>query len=229
MSIHQPAYLPWLGYFDKIARSDLFIYLDTVQFQKSSFQNRNKILSKDGPIWLTVPVETSGVLYTAPLKDIRLSGNAWQRKHLTALQMNYGGAIRAQDVLADLQKFYLAEWKTLSDLCWSMLEYFSTSLGIENDIVRASELKATGGKSDLILELCKEVGATTYLSGALGRDYLNLADFRREGIAVEFQDYKHPTYKQLYPGFVPNMGVVDLLMNERDPSGVLGLSQVATW
>ena len=93
VSIHQPAYLPWLGYFDKIARADLFIWLDNVQFQKNSFQNRNKILTKDGPVWLTVPMRTSGVLYETPLKDVEIDNSKnWRVKHLSSIKMNYGKA-----------------------------------------------------------------------------------------------------------------------------------------
>ncbi len=218
VSIHQPAYLPWLGYFDKIARADLFIWLDNVQFQKNSFQNRNKILTKDGPSWLTVPVRTSGVLYETPLKDAEIDNSRnWRAKHVSSIRMNYNKAMRFSDCFPALAGFYEREWQTLDRLCWEMLDYFNTLLGVTTPIRRASDMSADGSKSDLVLDLCKKAGATTYLSGALGRDYLDLPSFAAAGIAVEFQDYKHPPYRQAYPGFVPNLAVIDLIMNEERP------------
>ena len=215
VSIHQPAYLPWLGYFDKIARADLFIWLDDVQFQKNSFQNRNKILTKDGPSWLTVPVRTSGVLYDTPLRDVEIDNSKnWRAKHSASIHMNYNKARNFDDCFPALSRFYEREWPTLDGLCWEMLGYFNTLLGVTTPIRRASEMNAKGAKSDLVLDLCQQAGATTYLSGVLGRDYLNLESFARAGIAVEFQGYKHPSYRQAYPGFVPNLAVIDLLMNE---------------
>src|SRR5690606_31024018 len=93
-SIHQPAYLPWMGYFDKIVRSDLFIFMDNVQFQKNSFQNRNRIRTKSGPVWLTVPIETSESLFTTTLAETRIDNRSnWRSKHATALRMNYGRAV----------------------------------------------------------------------------------------------------------------------------------------
>lgn len=223
VSIHQPAYLPWLGYFDKIARADLFIWLDNVQFQKNSFQNRNKILTKDGPAWLTVPVRTSGVLYETPLKDVEIDNSKnWRGKHLASIRMNYGKAPRFDGAFSALSRFYEREWHTLDLLCRDMLDYFNVLLGVTTPIRRASEMSPGGAKSDLVLDLCRKAGATTYLSGALGRDYLDLASFAAAGIAVEFQDYKHPAYAQAYPGFTPNLAVIDLLMNEARPERFFG-------
>jgi len=222
VSIHQPAYLPWLGYFDKIARADLFIWLDNVQFQKNSFQNRNKILTKDGSAWLTVPMRTSGALYETPLKDVEIDNSKnWRGKHIASIRMNYAKTPRFGDCFPTLSRFYEREWRTLDLLCWEMLGYFNTLLGVATPIRRASDMGANGAKSDLVLDLCQRAGATTYLSGALGRDYLDLPSFARAGIAVEFQDYKHPPYRQAYPGFVPNLAVIDLIMNEERPDRFL--------
>ncbi|MEW6593799.1 MAG: WbqC family protein [Thermodesulfobacteriota bacterium] len=224
VSIHQPAYLPWLGYFDKIKRADLFIYLDTVQYQKNSFQNRNKIRTKSGPIWLTVPVETSGRLYTTPLKEIAIDNRRdWRAKHRRALMMHYGRSRMFDAVFPRLEPFYLRSWERLADLCWEMMVEFNRMLGIGTRIVRASELEVgEGGKSDLVLNICKATGATTYLSGSLGRHYLVLDDFAAADIEVVFQDYVHPTYTQQYPGFEPFMGIVDCLFNEPDAGKFIG-------
>lgn len=223
VSIHQPAYLPWLGYFDKIRKADLFIYLDTVQFQKNSFQNRNKIRTKSGPIWLTVPMETSGKLYTTPLSDMAIDPRQnWQSKHLAAIKMNYSRASQFERILPMIEPFYQRPWDRLSPLCWEMMLEFNRQLNIGTRIVKASEMDGiAGGKSDLVLNLCRAAGATTYLSGSLGRDYLNLDDFTAAGIDVVFQDYVHPTYVQQYKGFEPFLGIIDLLFNSEEPGSVV--------
>jgi len=223
VSIHQPAYLPWLGYFDKIRRADIFIYLDTIQFQKQSFQNRNKVRTADGSIWLTVPVETKGKLYDTALKDLTINNRVdWRRKHRAAIEMNYRNAPCFDVIIPLLNQFYDEEWERLSDLCYAMLTAFNRLLGIETKIVKASDLpEVQGEKGELIVNLCRAVGAKHYISGTLGGNYLEPEAFARHGIALAFQDYKHPVYGQVYPGFEPNMAVVDLLMNEKNPGRLL--------
>ena len=220
VSIHQPAYLPWLGYFDKIAQSDLFIYLDTVQYQKNSFQNRNKIRVKDGWTWLTVPVLTKGQLYSNPLSKIAINNKTpWRKKHLGAIQMNYGRAAYFDREIVSLREFLEREWDQLSELCYDMCTHFLRRLDIDTRVIKSSDLRPMDEtKSELILELCREVGADSYLSGALGHDYLETQDFAEAGITLHFQDYQHPQYKQVYDDFEPYMAVIDLLMNEENPA-----------
>ena len=223
VSIHQPAYLPWLGYFDKIRRADCFVYLDSVQFQKQSFQNRNKIRTPDGSIWLTVPVETKGKLHDTPLKDLPINNRVdWRRKHRAALEQHYRKAPCFDEVMPELHDVYDRDWHRLSDLCFAMLEAFNRRLGIGTRIVKASELgDLDAAKGDLVLALCETLGASCYLSGSLGRDYLDPEAFKRARVDLAFQDYAHPHYHQAYPGFEPAMGVVDLLMNVAEPAEVL--------
>ena len=223
VSIHQPAYLPWLGYFDKIRQADCFVYLDTVQFQKQSFQNRNKIRTADGWVWLTVPVETKGKLYDTALKDLAINNRIdWRRKHRAAIEMNYRKAPNFEAVMAWLGPVYDRDWARLSDLCFEMMVTVNRLLGIETEIVKASDLaEVDGSKGDLVLNLCRALGAERYLSGSLGRDYLDAAAFREAGIDLAYQDYTHPQYGQAYPGFEPYMAAVDLLMNEAEPAAVL--------
>lgn len=220
VSIHQPAYLPWMGYIDKIARSDVFIYLDTVQFQKGSFQNRNRILTANGPQWLTVPVETKGKLFDVPLKDLPIAAKQnWQRKHAAAIVQAYGKAPEFARLWPELVPYYSQPWDRLSDLCFAMLQTLLRLTGITSTrIIKASEMGTIEGqKGDLVLSLCQAVGATSYLSGSLGRDYVDLDDFATAGIDVRFQDYAHPVYPQKQDGFTPAMGLVDLLFNVPDP------------
>lgn len=230
VGIHQPAYLPWLGYFDRIRAVDLFIYLDTVQFQKGSFQNRNRVLTGKGPAWLTVPVETAGKLYSTLLKDVSIDNSQnWQAKHWGTLRMNYSGAPMFRELAPKLEPYYAHPWLRLADLCWEMLSMFNSMLGIGTQIVRASELgEVDGRKSDLVLNLCRRVGATTYLSGSQGRDYLDIGSFRSAGIDVQFQNFFPVPYPQPVAEFIPALGVVDFLFNVPAPAkGFAAMAEAA--
>jgi hypothetical protein len=222
VGIHQPAYLPWLGYFDRIRSVDLFIYLDTVQFQKGSFQNRNKVLTQAGPKWLTVPVETAGKLFDTQLKDLRIDhGQKWQAKHWSTLRMSYASASAFKQIAPVVEPYYGTEWTLLSEMCWEMLLVFNRILGITTKVVKSSDFgPIEGQKSDLVLNLCRAVGASKYLSGSQGRDYLDMSSFERASIDVEFQHYVPQPYRQQTSDFVPAMGVVDLLFNEPEPARI---------
>jgi hypothetical protein len=223
VSIHQPAYLPWLGYFDKILRSDLFIYFDTVQFERRSFQSRNFVHGEAKPTLLTVPVITSGQLYDTQLKDVQINNEtAWRRKHAETIRHNYHRAPMFEPYWPGILSFYETEWTNLSELCFAMLTWFNEQFGIGTKIVKASALAATSArKSDLILNLCQQVGATEYISGGLGRDYLNLPSFAGTGIAIRFQDYQDPIYSQGGGTFQPKLAALDLLLHEPDAAQIL--------
>jgi hypothetical protein len=223
VSIHQPAYLPWLGYFEKIERSDLFLYLDTVQFQKGSFQNRNKIRTKEGWIWQTVPVQTKGKHFEQTIAEVAINNQLpWQAKHWAAITQNYSKAPFAGEWLPRLEPFYHTPYERLSDLCWDMMVMFNKAFRITTPIKKTSDMPPVeGAKSDLILNLCRAEKAQTYFSGSQGRGYLDEGAFVQAGISVVYQDYQHPTYAQAYQGFEPYMGAVDLLMNEPQPADFL--------
>jgi hypothetical protein len=213
ITIHQPAYLPWLGYFDKIKKSDVFIFLDSVQFEKNSFINRNKIKTANGPIWLTVPVFSKNHFQTS-LKYTEINNKAnWRRDHFLSIYYNYRKAKRFDECYEKLKLLYEKEYTFLSDLCWSQLLFWLNELKIDTKVIRASDLNIQSKKSDLILDLCKYFEADCYLSGSLGKDYLVEGDFHKEGIKIEYQNYQHPIYEQLWRVFLPNLSIVDLWMN----------------
>lgn len=221
VAIHQPAYLPWLGYFDRIQAVDTFVFLDTVQFEKNSFTNRNKLRSDQGSFWLTVPVRAKGHT-SSTLADLEISGPPnWSRKHLSSIYHAYRKAPRFDALYPQLESLYGRTHTHLADLCFEHLEFWLGELGIETRVVRASALPPTRTKSELVLDLCEHLGAERYLSGTLGRDYLDVETFTAAGIEVEFQDYAHPTYPQVHGGeFISHLGVVDLWMNTNDPSWI---------
>lgn len=214
VSIHQPGYLPWLGYFEKIARSDIHVFFDDVQFEKNSFDNRNKILTAQGELWLTVPVLSKGHLDTR-LSDIEIDTRApWAKKHWKTITMNYSKCPYFSEHASFFEQIYNRDWKNLLALNIEITTYLLKALGISTKLVYSSKLQKDGKKSDLVLSICKNLGAGTYLSGTFGKDYLELEKFQAANIQVLFQDYEHPVYKQHFEGFVPYMSVIDLLFNE---------------
>lgn len=217
VSINQPAYLPWLGYFDRIASSDVAIVLDSVMIEKGSYTNRNKMRSGNGWSWLTVPIKASG----QPLiSDVLIdSQRGWRKKHFQLVIQAYAKACHLAEHIEWLTNLYAREWIGLNELLTFTNRYFLSSLSIGTQIVHSSTLKVTGTKSDLVLNLCKEVGATEYISGPFGIDYLDLPSFEQAGIHVTFQHYTHPVYEQCQGGFEPYMSILDLLLNCGHESG----------
>jgi len=213
LTAHQPAYLPWLGYFDKIIRSDIFIFLDSVQFEKNSFTNRNKIKTPQGFNWLTIPVITKGHT-NSTLRETRIDNKQnWKRKHLNSIYQNYKKSPRFDKCYSKIEVLYKAEYKFLSDLCWDHLVFWLKEFGLKKKLIRSSELPIDSNKSKLVLDLCVYFKADYYISGSLGKGYLQIEDFQQAGTAIEFQDYQHPIYPQLYGEFVSNMGIIDFWMN----------------
>ena len=219
VSINQPAYLPWLGFFDRIAKSDLHILLDHVQFERGSMTNRNKILSKQGPIWLTVPLMKKNQ-FGLPISEIKINNTPpkWTVKHKETIRQCYSKAPFFRDYSSKILEIYDNNWTTLNELLRETITLFLDQIGIVTKIICSSELCVSGGKSKLILNLCKEVGAKSYISGPFGRDYLDIDDFERAGIEVIFHDYAHPKYSQNQDDFVPNLSVLDLIFNKGNES-----------
>jgi hypothetical protein len=211
---HQPNYLPWLGFFDKMRASDLFIIEDSVRLETEGFTNRNKIKSSQGPLWLTVPISHLG--QQIPIKDAEIANKTkpkWLKQHFLSTKYSYCKAPYWPDYQDFFEQSYDLEWNKLSDLSLHFILRIKEYLKIKTPLVMASNLKASGTKSDLILAQCKEVGATTYLSGIGAKDYLEVEKFERQGINVVFQDFRHPVYKQLYGEFIPCLSAVDYLFN----------------
>jgi WbqC-like protein family len=214
VSIVQPAYLPWLGYFDRIARSDLHVVLDHVQIDRSSktkFANRNKVRTPEGWCWLTVPLRTKGAGDLA-LDALEISDDErWAERHWRTLQANYARAPHFAEHDAFFREAYARPWSRLVELCRETTAYLLSAFGIETPVVRSSELGTTSAKDDLLVEICRAVGGTTYISGPFGRDYIRRDVFEEAGIELRFHDYAHPQYEQAFPGFEPYMSAVDLL------------------
>ncbi len=217
VTVMQPAYLPWLGYFERIARSDLFISLDHVNMDansKTKFANRNKIRTSDGWTWLTVPVRSKGLHENLMLDKIEIENSiSWRRKHWRSIEANYRRAPYFGDTAPRLSEIFDREWTHLVPMCDAWHTLFCELLGLTTQTIKSSTLPIRSEKQQLILDLCREKGATTYVSGPFGRDYLNPGDFSDAGIELVFHDYAHPTYAQAHDGFQPYMSALDLLLN----------------
>jgi WbqC-like protein len=215
VAIHQPHYLPWLGYLAKWAAADLLVVLDTVQYEKNGWQNRNRINTKDGPRWLTVPVRAR---LGTTIADVEIdSRQDWARRHLRAIEHAYARAPHFRHYAAALAAFYAVSWSRLAPLAVASARWLATAVGIATPMRLASELGvAATDRTGRLLGLCRAVGATVYLAGRDGVRYLDLDQFQAAGIAVCAQEYAHPVYAQPQGEFVPFLSALDLLLTHGD-------------
>jgi WbqC-like protein family len=213
VAIHQPEHMPWLGFFEKMLRADLFVLLDDVQFSKGDFQNRNRVKGRGGAQWLTVPVAQK---FPQRINEVEVAGDGWRAKHWKTLRSCYARAAHFETHAAAFEEFYRQPWPKLSELNVAAIRLLASALGLETKFVFSSALDAAGRKSELVLDICKAVGASAYYSGRAGSTYLDAESFRRAGTEIVVQQFEHPTYEQLFmkeQGFVPNLSALDLLFN----------------
>lgn len=228
LTAHQPVYLPWLGLFHKIALADRFISFNRVQYQPKDWNNRNRIKTPRGPLWLSVPVMRKGYL-DKKICDIEIDNSRpWGRKHWNAMRHNYTKASHFARYADYFENIYSREWKTLVELNESMLRWFLAELGIAVAVESAGDFDFQGTKGGLVLDMCVKLGADTYIFGAQGRDYADERAFRDVGVTPVFQDYRHPEYPQRHDGFLSHLGIVDLMFNcGRDSLDILMSGNVA--
>lgn len=217
VTIHQPEHMPWLGFFDKMRRAELFVFLDNVQYRHKYFQNRNRIRSSNGETWLNVPVLTKGKREQL-INEVEIDTREvrWRQKCWASISLNYQKAPYFEGYRDFFQDLYEKEWHLLSDLNEFIISYIIRELGLTVKLVKASELQVSGIGERLILDICKEVGAKTYISGVSGiggRGREFESEFSKEGIEVIYQEFYHPIYKQVYEPFIPCLSIIDLLFN----------------
>lgn len=218
ISVHQPQYLPWLGYFHKMYQSDAFVFLDNVQYKKREYQNRNRIRTKSGDIWLTVPVMKEAESYPK-ISSVRVDNSqAWQKKHWRTISLNYSRAPYFKKYSAYFEEIYKKEWKMLADLNMQIVKYMAQSLGIDRPLYLESQLNISTKNTMRIIDICKALKADTYLSGIGGKEYLEEKQFDSNGIRLVYQDFVHPQYEQCFKPFIPYMSIIDLLFNCGDES-----------
>jgi hypothetical protein len=217
IAIHQPQYLPWLGYLAKWAAADLFIFLDTVQYEKNGWQNRNRIRTADGAHWLTVPVHAH---LGTPIVDVTVdTTQPWRARHLRAIEQAYTDAPHLATLQPTLRALLDTEWERLEPLAVASAEALARAAGITTPTRRASSLavEATEATARLVA-ICQALGADTYLAGGHGAKYMDMDRFRQAGITVLYQRYEHPVYPQQHGEFMPFLSAVDLLLTHGDES-----------
>jgi len=212
VGISQSNYIPWRGYFDIINKCDLFIFYDDVQYTVRDWRNRNKIKTKDGLKWLTIPV--GHIKRDVKTCDVLLPATQWQYEHWQHIYSSYWKSSHFDDVRLLFEKLYFqAEYKTLSELNQYFIENICHYMGITTILDDSRHYTQTGTRKGRILNILKEVGATDYYCGPAARNYITDNDFRGIGIDVHWMDYSYPEYPQLYGDFQPNVSIVDLIFN----------------
>jgi len=214
LTAHQPVYLPWFGLFHKIALADVFCFLEDVQYQRSDWNNRNKVKFSNGkPDWLSVPVLKKDFLERSYMDICIDNKDTWRRKHWFSIELNYCKSPYFGRYRDELKAVYDREWEFLVDLNYEMLLLFLRWLKIPTKIVRMRDYSFKGKKSDLVLDMCRQLGADIYIFGAQGKDYADISSFHQSRIVPYFQEYKHPIYPQIHGDFVSHLAVIDLLLN----------------
>jgi WbqC-like protein family len=215
IAVVQSNYIPWRGYFDLINSVDEFILYDDVQYTIRDWRNRNIIKTSSGPLWLTIPVEVKGK-YFQKIKDTRISDPTWRRRHWATIVHSYSRAKYFPMQKELFEELYLqADDKLLSHVNYHFIIAICRILGIRTTITWSMDYNLNGDKTERLVDLCKQSGATKYLSGPAAKAYLNEDLFKSEGIAVSYMDYSgYPEYMQLYPPFLSEVSIIDLIFNE---------------
>lgn len=214
--ITQPTYLPWLGYFQQVAKADVFVFLDTVQFVQRSWHSRNRLKThSDQVVWLTVPVAKHS--QKSSLLDILISPNQtrWNEKHLGTIQTCLGSTKYFTNYFASVSNWLSSDWQKIVDLNISGITLFSSLLNISPHFIRASELNLPGKRTELLVNICEELGGTKYYTSSGSKDYLDdeIHLFHKANIDVTYQTWEHPIYPQKGKTFISHLSVLDAIMN----------------
>lgn len=215
VTVIQPSYIPWRGYFDLIRRAETFVFYDDVQYDKHGWRNRNRIKTASGPLWLTIPVLSKGSLSRhALIKDIEIDERSdWRQKHLQSIRHAYHRAPFFEDTFQFLNETYADRRSSLlSDFTMDLTKAIAARLNLRPEFVRSSELGVSGERMDRLMGTLAATRAGRYISGPSAQAYIDEGRFRASGIALEYIDYTYGVYPQLHGDFDPNVSIVDLLM-----------------
>lgn len=220
ISIMQPTFLPWLGYFNLIKKSEIFVFLDHVQLDKRSWQQRNKIKANQGELFLTVP------LITKNKSQQKISETKIQRQenyisdHLKSIKQNYSKSQYFNQYFDKISDIYYKNFEYLNDLNINFIKYFSKVLKLKKNFFKSSELNIDFKKknNDLLIDICKKFNVNEYLSPIGSKIYLDNDKFKNNNIEIKFNDFNHPVYNQINKKFLPNLSIIDLVFNEGENS-----------
>ena len=220
ISISQPTLFPWIGYFNMIKNSDIFVFLDNVKFQKSSWQMRNRLKRNSkmdqSEIWIRIPTNLSN--NDTLIKDVLIDNSLkWRQKHIDNFQTNYGEKYKE---ITFLEELYEQDWEKIADFNIEFITKCCQYLEISTKLVRASELQVNGKKSHLVLDICKKLKANEFIPNEGSKIYLenDKAIFAKENIEISYHNFKHPNYNQKGDIFIEKLSILDLLFSEYENS-----------
>lgn len=217
----QPTSLPWIGYFDLIDQSDVFVFLDNVQFGKQTWQQRNRLRSSSGLEWITIPVLIKG-RFGQMIKDVEINQSVFFDGFLKQLRQNYSRAAYFKKFFGEFSSVFENAYKLgkLCDFNIAIIEWLCLKLSLPAVFLRSSQLKASGKRSELLVSILKELGAGYYISPAGSSVYLDqeYGIFAENNIPIFYQNYVHPQYTQVYKPFIAYASCIDLLFNEGEKS-----------
>jgi len=212
--ILQPSYVPWRGYFHQVQKADLFVFYDDVQYDKRGWRNRNRIKTPSGTRWLSIPVHSRGAQTEhIAINQIRICWDTpWNAEHWKTIEYAYRKAPYFEALGPEIWEFYKQQYELLADFTIELTQALTRTLGITHTrFIRSSALTVEGQKTDRLISILKQVGATHYISGPAARDYIEEDKFQSAGISLEYMEYHYQEYPQLYPPFDPQVSILDLL------------------
>ena len=217
--ILQPGYIPWLGFFDQLDLADVFVIYDDVQYDKRGWRNRNRVKGPNGIIWLTVPVYQKGK-FEQRIYEVKIDNTQkWVKKHLNTLMRCYKKAPFFDLLYPELERILRKkQWEFLIDLDMEIIYKLKEILKINTPILMASDICKEGGKTTRLINICKKLNATHYLTGDAAKNYIEEEKFKEANIVLEYHGYEHPEYPQRFGEFIPYLSVVDLIFNCGDKS-----------
>jgi len=211
VSIHQPQYLPYIGYIYKILKSDVFVFLDDAQYKKNEWQNRNRIKGPNGLIWLTVPVSFN---FGNKINEAKIVQDNWSKKHLNSIKSAYSKSKYFKDFFPLIESFLSKDYENLSVLNIACVKMILEYLGVKKEIVISSTLGVNKTRTERLIEIVKKLNGDIYLSGDGGHGYLDEELFEKNNIKLFYLNYKTISYAQLWGDFVENLSVIDIIFNE---------------
>lgn len=212
-SIHQVHFMPGLRFFSKMKNSNIFVYLDDVQYEKREFQNRNRIKTKEGIIYIRVPVLTKN-RFNQLIKDVEINNTYnWKDEHLKTITLNYSKAKYFKDYFPEIERIYSHSYRKLIDISMNLINFFREILNIKTEYYFSSQFDIKTSKTQRIVDIAKKISCDSYLSGTGAKAYLDQNLLEKNGIKLIWQEFKIKEYPQLYGSFIPDLSVLDLILN----------------
>ena len=211
IAIHQPDYLPYLGTFYNFYLADVFVHLDDVQYSNSNFHNFNNIKTPQGNCRIKIPIEYS---FGDKILQVRTKDElGWKEKHLKTIRMNYLRSKYFVDFFPQLEELLMTKYNNLAEMNISVNETIAQAFGFSTKFVRSSDMDISTAREERVIDICKQLNASTYISGIGGKNYQNEQNFKQEGIQLAYTDYTSFEYTQLWQSFIPNLSIVDYIFN----------------